>query len=106
MPGTEVCSLESQAIPPSPTYPLFRIAAQLAGAEITDQYERSRRALAFACNPNNPTGELTSLPDVRPLVVDEAYFEYSGQTAVPLLDDGVITQAEYDARKGDVRHAD
>jgi histidinol-phosphate aminotransferase/imidazoleglycerol-phosphate dehydratase/histidinol-phosphatase len=31
-----------------------------------------------------------SLPDERPLVVDEAYHEYSGETAVPLLDDGVI----------------
>ena len=28
------------------------------------------------------------LPDARPLVVDEAYFEYSGETALPLLDDG------------------
>ena len=82
-PGDEI------AIPPPPTYPLFRIAAQLAGAHVTDRYVPGL-ALAFACNPNNPTGELMSLPDVRPLVVDEAYFEYSGQTAVPLLDDGVI----------------
>ena len=82
-PGDEI------AIPPAPTYPLFRIAAQLAGAQVTDCYKPDL-ALAFACNPNNPTGELMSLPDVRPLVVDEAYFEYSGQTAVPLLDDGVI----------------
>ena len=82
-PGDEI------AIPPAPTYPLYRIAAQLAGAQVTDGY-LPHVALAFACNPNNPTGELMSLPEVRPLVVDEAYFEYSGQTAVPLLDDGVI----------------
>ena len=82
-PGDEI------AIPPAPTYPLFRIAAQLAGAQVADSYTPDL-ALAFACNPNNPTGELMSLPEVRPLVVDEAYFEYSGQTAVPLLDDGVI----------------
>jgi histidinol-phosphate/aromatic aminotransferase/cobyric acid decarboxylase-like protein/imidazoleglycerol phosphate dehydratase HisB len=77
------------AIPPAPTYPLFRIAAQLAGAEVTDRYEPGL-ALAFACRPNNPTGAIDALPNVRPLVVDEAYFEYSGETALRLLDDGVI----------------
>jgi histidinol-phosphate/aromatic aminotransferase/cobyric acid decarboxylase-like protein/imidazoleglycerol phosphate dehydratase HisB len=74
------------AIPAAPTYPLFRIAAQLAGADISDDDP----VLTFACRPNNPTGELGELPVPRPLVVDEAYFEYSGETAVPLLEDGVI----------------
>jgi imidazoleglycerol phosphate dehydratase HisB len=46
--------------------------------------------LTFACRPNNPTGALDPLPDARPLVVDEAYFEYSGETALPLLDDDVV----------------
>jgi histidinol-phosphate/aromatic aminotransferase/cobyric acid decarboxylase-like protein/imidazoleglycerol phosphate dehydratase HisB len=68
------------SIPPPPTYPLYRIAAGLAGATATDGYAPGA-ALTFACNPNNPTGELVELPDVRPLVVDEAYFEYSGVTA-------------------------
>ena len=40
------------AIPAAPTYPLFRIAAQLAGAEIGDVDP----VLTFACRPNNPTG--------------------------------------------------
>src|SRR5437899_5113527 len=79
-PGDEI------AIPPAPTYPLFRIAAELAGAEVGD----AAPVVTFACRPNNPTGELVPLPAARPLVVDEAYFEYSGETAVPLLDDGVI----------------
>ena len=47
-------------------------------------------ALTFTCRPNSPTGELRPLPAARPLVVDEAYFEYFGETAIPLLDDDVI----------------
>jgi histidinol-phosphate/aromatic aminotransferase/cobyric acid decarboxylase-like protein/imidazoleglycerol phosphate dehydratase HisB len=78
------------AIPASPTYPLFRIAAQLAGALVTQCHEDGAPALTFACRPNNPTGTLDELPAARPLVVDEAYFEYSRETAVPLLDDGVV----------------
>jgi histidinol-phosphate aminotransferase/imidazoleglycerol-phosphate dehydratase/histidinol-phosphatase len=74
------------AVPTAPTYPLFRIAAQLVGAVIGDVDP----VLTFACRPNNPTGELGPVPDVRPLVVDEAYFEYSGETALDLLDSGVV----------------
>ena len=46
--------------------------------------------MTFCCRPGNPLGDLPALPAARPLVVDEAYFEYAGETAVPLLDDGVI----------------
>ena len=46
--------------------------------------------LTICCRPNNPTGELGELPDARPLVVDEAYYEYSRETAVELIEDGVI----------------
>jgi len=74
------------AIPVGPTYPLFRIAAQLAGAVVGGDDP----VLTFACRPNNPTGALDPLPEARPLVVDEAYFEYSGQTALPLIDDEVV----------------
>ncbi|HEY3184870.1 MAG TPA: aminotransferase class I/II-fold pyridoxal phosphate-dependent enzyme [Gaiellaceae bacterium] len=77
------------SIPPAPTYPLFRIAAQLAGAHVTDRHVADA-AVTFTCRPNNPTGELGSLPDARPLVVDEAYFEYAGETALPLLEEGVV----------------
>ena len=74
------------SIPQDPTYSLYRIAAQLAGAEVGDDAP----VVTFTCRPNNPTGALDPLPEARPLVVDEAYFEYAGVTAVPLLDDGVI----------------
>src|SRR6266540_2162213 len=74
------------AIANEPTYPLFEIAVWVAGAEVGDDDP----ALTICCRPNNPTGELGSLPDARPLLVDEAYFEYSGATAVDQIEDGVV----------------
>ena len=74
------------AIDVSPTYPLFRIAAHLAGAEVGDLDP----VVTFTCRPNNPTGTLGPLSSERPLVVDEAYFEYAGDTAAGLIDDGVV----------------
>ena len=74
------------AIDVSPTYPLFEIAAQLAGSEVGDLDP----AVTFTCRPNNPTGSLGSLSSARPLVVDEAYFEYAGESAVGLIEDGVV----------------
>jgi histidinol-phosphate aminotransferase/imidazoleglycerol-phosphate dehydratase/histidinol-phosphatase len=74
------------SFPPEPTYPLFRVAAELAGATVGDDAP----VLTFCCRPGNPLGDFPSLPAARPLVVDEAYFEYAGETAVPLIDDGVI----------------
>jgi histidinol-phosphate/aromatic aminotransferase/cobyric acid decarboxylase-like protein/imidazoleglycerol phosphate dehydratase HisB len=77
-------------IPPPPTYPVFKVAANLAGATTVCD-ESSQTVLSFVCRPGNPFGDLPDLPDARPLVVDEAYFEYSGgETALPLLGDGVI----------------
>ncbi len=74
------------AIADEPTYPLFRIASSLAGAEIASDDP----VVTFCCRPNNPTGSLDDLPAARPLVVDEAYFEYAGETAAGLLGDGVV----------------
>ena len=73
------------AIANDPTYPMFSIAVWVAGAEVGD----GDPALTICCSPNNPTGELGELPDARPLVVDEAYFEYSGVSAVDLIEDDV-----------------
>jgi histidinol-phosphate aminotransferase len=74
------------AIAYEPTYPVYRVSTWVAGAEIGDDDP----VLTFVCRPHNPTGALVDLPAARPLFVDEAYFEYAGETAVPLLDDGVI----------------
>ena len=45
------------------------------------------------------------LPEARPLVVDEAYFEYYGETAVPLIGDGGL-QYSGDIAKALVAGAD
>jgi histidinol-phosphate aminotransferase len=74
------------AIANDPTYPMFPISVWIAGAEVGDDDP----VLTICCRPNNPTGELGELPSARPLVVDEAYFEYSGTSAVDLIEDGVI----------------
>lgn len=46
----------------------------------------------FICNPNNPTGTITTLKEIEELlqfetliIVDEAYFEFSNKTAIKLL---------------------
>jgi imidazoleglycerol-phosphate dehydratase / histidinol-phosphatase len=78
---------DTVSVPDAPTYPLFRIAAQLAGADVGDDDP----ALTFACRPANPTGALEAIPSARPLAVDEAYFEYADDPgAVGLIDDDVI----------------
>lgn len=74
------------AISDDPTYPLFRLGALLAGAELGDDDP----ALTFCCRPNNPTGALDPLPAARPLVVDEAYAEYAGETATSRIGEGVV----------------
>lgn len=68
-----------------PTYPLLRISAWLAGADVGDDAP----VFTFCCRPHNPTGALVPIPEERPLVVDEAYYEYAGSSAVG-LDDVVV----------------
>jgi histidinol-phosphate aminotransferase len=82
---------DTVAIDVEPTYPLFRIAAYLAGAEVGAR----EPAFTFTCRPNNPTGALGPLPAARPLVVDEAYFEYAGETAAELIDEGVVVMRTF-----------
>ncbi|HEY2072822.1 MAG TPA: histidinol-phosphate transaminase, partial [Gaiellaceae bacterium] len=78
---------DTVSVPQSPTYPVFRVAAQLTGADVGDD----NPVLTYFCRPGNPTGSLEPIPSARPLVVDEAYFEYADDPgAVGLIEDGVI----------------
>jgi histidinol-phosphate aminotransferase len=74
------------AIADEPSYPLYRVAAWVTGADVGDESP----ALTFVCRPHNPSGAMVDIPAARPLVVDEAYFEYGGETAVPLIADDLI----------------
>ena len=73
--------------------PLFPPDLHFPHEELKDAVNPQTR-LIVVVNPNNPTGTsvsqdqiedlLKSFPDV-PVLVDEAYFEFTGQTCVPLL---------------------
>ena len=94
---------------PEPTFPMYRFYSELYGArivaprfdaemnfpvgEILSAVRRHPSAL-FLANPNNPTGSLLDPKDLKRIlraatrsivVVDEAYFEFSGWSAVPWL---------------------
>lgn len=92
-----------------PTYAMYRFYAELAGARIlAPRYDsamkfpwkeilaalRSAPRVFFLPNPNSPTGNLLSRRDLRRIlnaatrtmvVIDEAYFEFSGVTVIPWI---------------------
>ena len=92
-----------------PTFTLYRQITTVLGGEIisvplTSALTYDMKAMTAAteslnpdvtiiCSPNNPTGCVISKPDLSSflgaakglVVVDEAYFEFAGETAVPLL---------------------
>lgn len=92
-----------------PTFAMYRFYTELAGARIQalrydaemkfplDQtiHELKKRPRGlFIANPNNPTGSLVKPEELGAIlraaartivVVDEAYFEFSGQTALPWI---------------------
>jgi histidinol-phosphate aminotransferase len=93
---------------PQPTFTLYKLMATTLQADVdpvfldrenltfdTDKLVRSARKadVVVICSPNNPTGNVFDrealvavLKNARGIVlVDEAYHEFSGQTAVPLL---------------------
>lgn len=92
-----------------PTFPMYRYYGEIYGARIdVCRYDgemrfplrdvltalRKRPRVFFLANPNNPTGTLVPLADLRRLlesaprtavVFDEAYAEYSGLTTIPWI---------------------
>ncbi len=103
--GDEVLTL-------SPSYAMFRFYAELSGAEVAevpyraeklafpleellDRITANTRAILIA-NPNNPTGTGTSRAALErvlakasraAVLIDEAYYEFSGVTLLPLIED-------------------
>jgi histidinol-phosphate aminotransferase len=94
---------------PAPTFPIYQFFHEAAGGRTERVYfdedfrlplpsllqalRHGVRWVALA-NPNNPTGTMVPRRDLRVMleaapetafVVDEAYYEYSGQTVIPWL---------------------
>jgi histidinol-phosphate aminotransferase len=95
---------------PVPTYSMFKVVSELQGAKVrfarrsSDDFSISaddvlgavtpRTKLVFLCNPNSPTGNPMPLSEVEKtaketeaaVAVDEAYFEFWGESAVGLTE--------------------
>ncbi len=101
-PGQKVLDCE-------PTFGMYSFSARLAEAEIVSVPRNSTwdidipamleaiddsARIVFLASPNNPTGNLLTERDARALLktgvivcVDETYYEFSGSTLSPLLDE-------------------
>jgi histidinol-phosphate aminotransferase len=63
-------------------------------AALRETIERAEPDVTILCSPNNPTGCLIEVEELESLleatlgivVIDEAYFEFSGRTIAPLLE--------------------
>lgn len=100
-------SLQDEVIINPPTFPMYEFYTKLAGGKIkpvlrnnnfiinTKEILKSitlKVKLVFIDTPGNPTGALTDFKDIEKIlkknciaIVDEAYFEYYGKTAIPFL---------------------
>ncbi len=90
-----------------PTFGLYRLSTELCGGTVVEvprdenfavnigavKAAISRKTkIIFLANPNNPSGTITPEQDMLeilntglPVLVDEAYYEFSGQTVAPLV---------------------
>jgi histidinol-phosphate aminotransferase len=92
-----------------PTFPMYRYYAEIYGSRIqVVRYDqnmqfpllpaiaalRKKPRVMFLANPNNPTGTLIDPSQIKKLlaaathtavVLDEAYFDFSGATVIPLI---------------------
>jgi histidinol-phosphate aminotransferase len=103
--------VDNTVIIPEPSFAMYRQSARVAGNQIVSpQYAKNDLAfptqaiteatdektkLVVICNPNNPTGTLVPQEEVEEIAaeadgaivyVDEAYFEFSQQTSIPLIE--------------------
>lgn len=98
---------------PVPSFSMYAVYAQLSDSQpvpvqlnedfsvpvdkVLAAAEESNAKLIILCNPNNPTGTVMPHADIEyivsnakcPVLIDEAYFEFYGESAVDLM-------AEYD----------
>ena len=97
----------TRAVVSQPSYGMYPVLTAAYGGELVavpDHPDLSRdveglaraargASVVWLCNPNNPTANLIPLAQVEwlvdqvecPIVLDEAYFEFSGVTAAPLI---------------------
>ena len=99
-----------EVVIPIPTYSMFRVASEIMGAKVryVRRYEKDfgigadkilgpvtkKTRLIFLCNPNSPTGNTMPLSEIRKVAegtdaavaVDEAYYEYGGDSAASLTE--------------------
>jgi histidinol-phosphate aminotransferase len=82
--STDLCGGKLVEIPRKDNFDIDIAAVQAAITDLTK--------VVFVANPNNPTGNVISEVDIRDIlgtgvvvVVDEAYYEFSRQTVVPLV---------------------
>lgn len=90
-----------------PTFGIYRFSTELCGGTLVEVPRDEKFAvkvsaikaaisgktkIIFLASPNNPTGTITPRQDIMelldtglPVVVDEAYYEFSGETVVPLV---------------------
>jgi len=90
-----------------PTFDIYRFSTEICGGTLInvtrdDNFAidvkavkaavSSKTKLMFLANPNSPTGNIIPQRDILeivdtglPVVIDEAYYEFSGETVVPLV---------------------
>lgn len=91
-----------------PTFDIYRFSTEICGGRVVninrdDKFEidvsgikaaiNDKTKLIFLATPNNPTGNVVRQADILellktglPVVIDEAYYEFNGETAMPLTE--------------------
>lgn len=102
---------KDEVVIPTPSFAMFYQSAKVEGADIKevlynedlsfptegvlDSIDANTRVVII-CNPNNPTGTPVKASDIKEIVekagdslvfIDEAYYDFNGQTSVDLIDD-------------------